>query len=362
MIPITYSAFLNCTGYGQAAQDYIVALNDSGKYDIKIDSFGTYDQPACTKKRQNFLKELQSKSKNANSLQIYHCIPDLQKRKSKTTKSIGCVVYETFNPPRHWGQLLSLNDVVVVPSMFNYNIFNNMGIKSPIFYFPHCLDYKIYHPNVESSHSYPGFSFLFFGSWKKRKGFLQLLEAWFSEFDKNDNVCLVFKTDKVSKAKNELSLIKDKMKFKKKDIAPIFIEDKILDEEKLPKFLKSFNCLILPHVGEGFGLPGLQCMRLGVPIIITNFSGCQDYANNQTATLLNPEGFVLHKTMDNYPQFANKKWAFVSIAEIRKQMRFAYENQDEILKKAVYAVEEIGDKFSYEQCAKRFEKIIETVL
>ena len=58
MIPITYSAFLNCTGYGQAAQDYIVALNSSGEYDIKIDSFGTYDQSACTKKRQNFLNQL----------------------------------------------------------------------------------------------------------------------------------------------------------------------------------------------------------------------------------------------------------------------------------------------------------------
>ena len=123
MIPITYSAFLNCTGYGQAAQDYILALYNCGKYDIKIDSFGTYDSASCTKKRQDFLKSLQSKDKNNDSVQIYHCLPDLQKRKSKTAKTIGCVVYETFNPPKHWGQILSLNDAVVVPSIFNLNIF-----------------------------------------------------------------------------------------------------------------------------------------------------------------------------------------------------------------------------------------------
>ena len=46
--------------------------------------------------------------------------------------------------------------------------------------------------------------------------------------------------------------------------------------------------------------------------------------------MLEPEGFVITKNMDNIPQFRNKKWAFVSAEKIKKAMMKVINNKEEI--------------------------------
>jgi glycosyltransferase involved in cell wall biosynthesis len=114
-------------------------------------------------------------------------------------------------------------------------------------------------------------------------------------------------------------------------------------------------------MGEGFNLPGLQCMSLGVPVIITDFSGCQDYADIETATMIDPKGFILKKNMDGIPQFRNKKWAFVSVNDIIIKMKYAVENQTEIKKKADNAYDIVRSKFTYQKTEELFREMIGTL-
>ena len=146
-----------------------------------------------------------------------------------------------------------------------------------------------------------------------------------------------------------------------KGFAPILVENKVFSEAEMPSFLKSFDCLLLPTMGEGFNLPGLQCMALGVPVVITNFSGCQDYANDRTATLLEPRGFILKKNMDGIPQFRNKKWAFVSVEDIRSTMREIINNPAKIMKKSKNAYEEVSKVYTYEKTEELFREMIGTL-
>jgi glycosyltransferase involved in cell wall biosynthesis len=132
-----------------------------------------------------------------------------------------------------------------------------------------------------------------------------------------------------------------------KGFATILFENKVFDEKILPKFIKSVDCLVSPTMGEGFNLPGLQCMSLGVPVIITNFSGCTDYANEKTATLLEPNGFILRNNMDNIPQFKNRKWAFLEVKKIQESMRYVFKNQNQAKIKANSAYSFVRDKFNY---------------
>jgi glycosyltransferase involved in cell wall biosynthesis len=150
------------------------------------------------------------------------------------------------------------------------------------------------------------------GTWKERKGWKHLIEAWFREFDVGDNVRLVIKTDKITQSRNDIERLKSSLGFSKKETAPIVHETRVLTEAELPRFIKNSDCLVSPTLGEGFGLPGLQAMALEVPVIITNFSGCTDYATSETATLIEPTGYRLIQELDTISQFSNRKWANVS--------------------------------------------------
>jgi glycosyltransferase involved in cell wall biosynthesis len=365
MIRLNYVCFGNSTGYAQAAQDMILALHNSGKYDVRVEYLfaSSVKRNGVTSDRFKFLKELTKKDKSLDRIQIYHCIPTSQRYIKPMGKNIGFATFETFDPPSggalNWINILNKNDAMITPSEFNYKIFAHLDIKKPIYNIPHCYDKNLFNPDIKPLYSHDKFTFLYFGSWRKRKGWQQLIEAWSREFSDQDDVQLLIKTDKVGVAQRDIGNLQKKIGLNKKGIAPILFEKRVLDEVELPRFLKSFDCLISPTYGEGFGLPGMQSMALEVPIIITNFSGCQDYAIEDTATLLEPQGFIMHDCLDNLPQFRNKKWAFVTVESIRKAMRHAIDNQDEIKAKAIKGRELVERKFEYSKVEPLFTEMIE---
>lgn len=355
-IKIEYCCFLNQSGYSQAAQDLIMALHQSGKYDIKLHAFaGKPARPAVSDERYSIFSKMIKKVSDPDAIQILHCIPTLQK--NIKNKNIAFATFETFNPPDNWIHILNTNNAIISPSFFNYNIFAHAKINKPIFHIPHCIDFNVFNSDVKPIRKYDKFTFLFLGTWKERKGYQQLIEAWLKEFREIDNVQLVIKTDKIKQARTYIEKIKKETGISK-GIAPILVENKVFSEAEMPHFLKSFDCLLLPTMGEGFNLPGLQCMALGVPVVITNFSGCKDYANDKTATLLEPRGFILKKNMDGIPQFRNKKWAFISVEDIRKAMRKIINNPAKIMEKSKNAYEEVRTKFSYQKVENAFRDMI----
>lgn len=206
-------------------------------------------------------------------------------------------------------------------------------------------------------YSYDKFTFLFLGTWKVRKGYQTLIESWFSEFSDKDKVQLVIKTDKPKKAQNYIENVKKEMGISK-GFAPIFIENKIFSDTELPSFIKSFDCLVIPTKGEGFCLPGLQSMALKVPVIITNYSGCLDYANEETAYLLHHRGFILHKNMDNIPQFRNKKWAFLAVKDVQEKMRYVCNNYEDSKVRVNKAYKYVRERFNYEIVKEKFTQMI----
>lgn len=356
-IKLNYICFLNQSGYSQSARDVLTAIGNND-YDIRLRIFGeSPSRSVISDSQYELFMQMKRKVKTPDMISIYHCIPTLQRREKKTKINIGMAVFETFSPPDKWIDILNENDAIIVPSKFNYDIFAHTHIKKPIFYIPHSVNPNLYNMNVVKMNDYKLFTFLFLGTWKKRKGYEQLIEAWLSEFSNKDRVQLLIKTDKPKKAERYVDQAIKQMGINK-GFAPIIFEDKVFDEEALPRFIKSVDCLVSPTLGEGFGYPGLQSMALGVPVIITNFSGCQDYANEETATLLEPSGFILHKDMDGIPQFCNKKWAFIEVRNIRKTMRYVVTNFLRVKRKSEIAYEYVMKRFTYSIVKNSFDQMI----
>lgn len=361
MIPLEYIAFFNETGYGQAAYDMVSALLETGKYDIRLVPLnGSISKQFLDKKRVQELDALIRKRPNPRATQIYHCIPPMQMRVPRTDRSIGFGTFETYDPPSNWIEMLNRLDGVICPSQFNYKVFAHAGVKRPLFHIPHCYDLKEWNDKVIPLEKRQKFTFLFVGAWKRRKGWPELVEAFFREFSASENVQLIIKTDKKDQAAIDIANLTASLALTK-ELPTVLLEKKIFDNTYLPSFYKSSDCLVMPTLGEGFGLPGLQCMALKVPIIITNFSGCQEYASNERCTMIEPSGFMLHSNMDNIVQFADKKWPRITVKSVQEAMRRVFSNREEVVCKADKAYEYVRSNFSYEVVANMFGSVMETV-
>jgi glycosyltransferase involved in cell wall biosynthesis len=361
MKKIEFCAFLNRSGYATASQDYIYALLNSGKYDISLFLVnGSIERLTCSPERYQQLNAL-SQKRQKSDVQFIHCIPEMQRRVRRNGKTVGFATYETTDPPPVWIQFLNRNDAIICPSLFNMKVFKDAGISIPMHHVPHCIDTQLWHPAIEPQEKRDRFTFLYFGTWKKRKGWQQLIEAFFKEFDKNDNVQLLLKTDRIIYSQRDIANFKTSLGLSKKETAPIIYETRVLTELELPRFIKSVDCLVSPTMGEGFGLPGLQSLALEVPIIITNYSGCCDYATHETATLLEPEGFILVNDMDQISQFRNRKWAHVSPESVGKAMRQVLSNYKDAKAKAKVGAAFVATNYNYNATVSRFDRIIESL-
>jgi len=66
----------------------------------------------------------------------------------------------------------------------------------------------------------------------------------------------------------------------------VIILDKLTDEEVVALY-NSCYCFLFPSLYEGFGLPILEAMQCGAPVITSNLSSCPEVAGN-AAILVNP--------------------------------------------------------------------------
>jgi glycosyltransferase involved in cell wall biosynthesis len=361
MVSLDFACFLSSSGYSQAAQDYMLALNASGHFNLRLSLLHPAPlSAALTNQRQHFFRGLIKKPRDEQAIQIFHCTPQLQRKLKRLSRTVGFATFETIGPPDTWIPILNTNDAVIVPSHFNERLFRSAGVIKPIFHIPHCIDTALYNLDAVPMKSLVNerFRFLFLGTWKTRKGWPQLVEAYWREFSPSDKVSLTIKTDNRGQCQKDLLALRAELGVSEKDVAPVLLETNVFDERRLPSFIKSHDCLVFPTLGEGFGLPPLQCMALGVPVICTNYSGCTDYLSSETATLLEPEGLRMYHMLDQISQFANRPWAYVSVNTIRLAMRSVIANVDEVNRKAMLAAAHVASCFNYSMVAQRFDELI----
>ena len=147
--------------------------------------------------------------------------------------------------------------------------------------------------------------FLFVGTMEPRKNLEKILEAFRSLFDKYGSRC----PDLVIAGGAGWGKVKDRMQsqlMKQKVSDKIHIKGYVADRE-LGSLYRNAKCFLYPSLYEGFGLPVLEAMSFGTPVITSNHSAMKEYFS-EAAILCDPlDPESIEKAMERILEPGNRK-------------------------------------------------------
>ena len=115
--------------------------------------------------------------------------------------------------------------------------------------------------------------------------------------------------------------------------------------------------------GEGFGRPMLEASCCDLPVIAPNWSGHLDFLNASESLLIQGKLKKVPKSMVWKPIILEQaQWYSVNEKDIKRKLRLFYNNHSTIKNKAVNLGKKNRKKFSLNNMASQFNKIIDDVL
>lgn len=175
------------------------------------------------------------------------------------------------------GHLNRLFDIVVTPSRFSRDACIRSGVAIPVAVCPYGVDRTEFHPEVApvSLADRRGVCLLALGGANERKGTDIVLDAYVREFTDQDDVTLVIKAFGYRHLRDWTeALIAEAGR---RANAPHIVYDR--DEPaSVAGYYTAVDAGVFPFRAEGFGLPILECLASGRPVIATRAGGPRDYA------------------------------------------------------------------------------------
>ncbi len=337
------------TGYDRASREYLLAIDRLG-VDVKIEPMSHSNSiftAEINPEQLKRIKELINKpyAQDKKKILVYHAQPNgvrpLEEKKTYD-KVVILTVWETTKIPDNWLESANDADAVIIPTSQNRDALIDSGVNSPIFIVPHGADVDTYSPNnpaLPLSNVRNTFNFLSVFQWQHRKGPEILLKAYWEEFSKKDNVALVLKTywghtfskEQSRVIANQIAGYKESLGFK--DTAPVYLTTSLFEDEDLKGLYSLGDVFVLPTRGEGVGLPYIEALSSGVPVIATAWGGSMDFLSEENSFLVDYDLVRADFGAENgiAPHFNNlftheMKWAEPKVESLKQQMRFAFEN------------------------------------
>lgn len=281
---------------------------------------------------------------------------------------IGYTMLEVTGLPKEWIVKINTMDEVWTPSSFNLETFTNSGITSPIYIIPLGVDPDYFNPSIASFKGIPQYVFLSVFEWGERKAPDILLRAFALEFNRKDDVILICKvinndgSVNVPEQITRLNLPRDhapivfvyNQNISSSHSNIIFVHHEGIPAYQMGTFYRSGDCFVLPTRGEGWGMPIMEAMACGLPVIATNWSAYVDFISETTAYPLQVKGLVNAKA--KCPYYEGFQWADPDGEHLQYLMRYVYEHRDEARAKGFRASKHVLTNWNWDIAA---EKIIE---
>ena len=275
---------------------------------------------------------------------------------------IGFTAFEkTVLDPHELGRLRQLDQIWVPSSWAKWVLINNGITGTGIAVVPEGVDPDVYHPQNSPLTEFredPAFKFLCVGKFEDRKGQVELIEAFISEFGSDSRVKLLLSTFNVFNKEYEKLVADYYARFKREGISNIVFL-KHISHELFPSLYTSCDAFVLPTKAEGWGLPLIEAAASGLPLITTFYSGHTEFLDKDYIYEID-----LDKMVDVFDaKFLLKRgeqgvWGQPSLTSIRRQLRYVFEHQAEAKEKGLRFSEIIRTKWSWDAAAAKARNVL----
>jgi glycosyltransferase involved in cell wall biosynthesis len=325
---------LDRSGYAEWSRNYITALAETGvpitvrpvSFDRQLSSDDASVQPLLKYVNRPVEYNVVIAWLTPNAAK-----PLLDNEKESALKVLF-TLWETTQLPSEWPDLINSSATECwVSGPWSEDVFIKSGVDIPIKQFRYPINFSNY--DIDASVVNKPFNddtYLFYtiSQWSERKNFRDLLEAYWSEFNSNDNVALLLKTHVSSNSPAEyaqllqtIKAIKDRGVFG--STAPVMLLTEMFSNDQILGLHKICDCYVSTSRGEGLGLGMLEAGLFGNLVITSSFG-------EQSSYITEDRGYVVSHNlrpvtgMGNSLYTGSQYWAQPSVYETAKAMRKAY--------------------------------------
>jgi len=223
---------------------------------------------------------------------------------------------------------------------------NTEYILNKIKVVPHGVNNELFYPKEKNNEK---FTFLVSKGWRNledRGGTQYAIQAFLEEFTNKDNVELIVKINPAYGIPDINNMVEQIRPKDKSDYPPIRINIDNIHYSKLVDLYNKADVFVMSTRAESFGIPGIEAMACGLPVITTNFGGQVDYCNEKNSWLVGGNLVEMQQEL----MYEGIKWLTPNISEIRKAMREAYENKEIVKSKSKEAIK-TGNIFTWDSTA-----------
>jgi len=275
---------------------------------------------------------------------------------------VGWLFFESDKVPQVWLQQMDAFDRLWMPSQWGRDVLVAHGLaQAKIRVVESGINERFYFPKPAE---HTGFVFLFIGKHEPRKSLEETIAAFVQEFpvSAHPDVQLWVKADhpvfpqRVSQLRKRYAQ-EPRVRF----VSGLF------SDEQLSMLYNRADAFVYPTKAEGFGLPCIEALACGLPVITTECSA-QTAFLRYVQGLFYPVQFEMRDLQDDdYAYFYSRDyagqgfghWAVPKIESIRAGMREIYENAGDWRERARQASQIIHQNFSWDRIGR---KAVDTAL
>lgn len=273
--------------------------------------------------------------------------------------NIQWVVFESNRIPESIRPAIWGADQVWVPSDWGRSVLIAHGIPPhKIHVVPEGVDTDQFHAHGRTPWT-PArpFRFLTVGKYEQRKGINETLEAFAQVHGNRPDLELVIKSNYFTDHARKYQDLQQKIAtLGLTNVRVIWGE---ISADELADLYRACDTFVLPSRAEGWGLPLIEAVSAGLPIVTTMYSGHTEFLNHVRSSVL-PVDFVM-TTIDcpeycrYYPDSENNWgiWARPDVYSIAACMQVACREVESLYKNAQVNSQIIRNRFSWAQTVEK---------
>jgi glycosyltransferase involved in cell wall biosynthesis len=270
--------------------------------------------------------------------------------------------------PRVWVSQIEKNvDELWVPSRFVRDVLVRSGVKTTrVEVIPNGVDPNVFSPEGPNSRPQGSrkFVFLFVGGAIRRKGVDVLLEAYQAAFDCGEDVSLVLNVSGATDAYRHNTLTQQLQEIVNDPRSPhVQLLTGTLDDATLASLYRGCDAFVLPYRGEGFGMPLLEAMACGKPVITTSQGPSRDFCSDKTAYRVSArEQGVPEEPPPLGPLVGDFTWFEPDLGDLQRTLRHVYDHPGEAMQRGSAAARSIREDFTWSHIAQLYQNRIREIV